>query len=59
KKLPQADEVSREVLLQMRADEQHHADVAQAAGAAKLPFPIRNILMPLTSKVMTGLSAKL
>ncbi|MGB1311893.1 MAG: 2-polyprenyl-3-methyl-6-methoxy-1,4-benzoquinone monooxygenase, partial [Leucothrix sp.] len=50
-KLPQADEVSRAVLLQMRADEQHHADVAQAAGAAKLPFPIRNILMPLTSKV--------
>lgn len=58
-KLPKADEASREVLLQMQADEQHHAEVAQAAGAAKLPFPIRKVLMPLTSKVMTGLSAKI
>jgi len=58
-KLPEADIASRDVLLQMQADEQHHADVAEAAGAAKLPFPIRKILMPLTSKVMTGLSAKI
>lgn len=58
-KLPEADEASRAVLLQMQADEQHHAEVAEAAGAAKLPFPIRKVLMPLTSKVMTGLSAKI
>ena len=58
-KLPEADVASRDVLLQMQADEQHHADVAEAAGAAKLPFPIRKLLMPLTSKVMTGLSAKI
>jgi ubiquinone biosynthesis monooxygenase Coq7 len=58
-KLPLADLASRDVLLQMQADEQHHADVAEAAGAAKLPFPIRKLLMPLTSKVMTGLSAKI
>ncbi len=58
-KLPEADTVSRDVLLQMKADEQHHAEVAQAAGAVKLPFPIRKVLMPLTSKVMTGLSAKI
>jgi len=58
-KLPEADTVSRDVLLQMQADEQHHAEVAEAAGAAKLPFPIRKVLMPLTSKVMTRLSAKI
>jgi len=58
-KLPEGDEASRDVLLQMQADEQHHADVAEAAGAAKLPFPIRKVLMPLTSKIMTGLSAKI
>ena len=58
-KLPKADQASRDVLLQMQADEQHHADVAAAAGAARLPFPIRKIIMPLTSKVMTGLSAKI
>ena len=57
-KLPEADVASRDVLLQMQVDEQHHADVAEAAGAAQLPFPIRKLLMPLTSKVMTGLSAK-
>ena len=58
-KLPAADKASRDVLLQMQIDEQHHADVAEAAGAAKLPFPIRKVLMPLTSRVMTGLSAKI
>jgi len=58
-KLPEADTVSREVLLQMQVDEQHHAEVAEAAGAARLPFPIRKILMPLTSKVMIGLATKI
>ena len=58
-KLPAADEASRAVLLQMQADEHHHAEVAEAAGAAKLPFPIRKVLMPLTSKIMTGLSARI
>lgn len=58
-KLPPQDKVSHSVLLQMKQDEQHHADIAEAAGAAKLPFPIRKILMPLTSKIMTGLSVKI
>ena len=58
-KLPPADKVSHSVLLQMKQDEQHHADVAEAAGAAKLPLPIRKLFMPLTSKVMTGLAAKI
>ena len=58
-KLPEADDVSRSVLLQMQRDEAHHAEVAEAAGAAQLPFPVRKVLMPLTSKVMTGLSSKI
>lgn len=58
-KLPPQDKVSHSVLLQMKQDEQHHADVAEAAGAAKLPFPVRKLFMPLASKVMTGLSAKI
>ena len=56
--LPAADKASHAVLLQMKEDEQHHADVAQDAGAAKLPWPIRKVFMPITAKVMTGLSSK-
>lgn len=58
-KLPPADKASHAVLLQMKQDEQHHAEVAQQAGAARLPWPVRKIFMPLTSKVMTGLSSKI
>ena len=58
-KLPPADKASHSVLLQMKQDEQHHADVAQQAGAARLPWPVRKVFMPLTSKVMTGLSSKI
>ena len=57
--LPAADKASHAVLLQMKEDEQHHADVAQDAGAAQLPWPIRKVFMPITSKVMTGLSSKI
>lgn len=41
------------ILQKMKADEQHHADVAMQAGGAKLPFLARKLLMPLMSKVMT------
>lgn len=41
------------ILQQMKADEQHHAAVAMQAGGAKLPLPVRKLLMPLLSKVMT------
>lgn len=58
-KLPAADKASHAVLLQMKEDEQHHADVAQDAGAAKLPWPVRKVFMPITAKVMTGLSSKI
>ncbi|MGM0594164.1 MAG: 2-polyprenyl-3-methyl-6-methoxy-1,4-benzoquinone monooxygenase, partial [Pseudomonadota bacterium] len=46
------DKRSRAVLEQMHEDEARHADMAQAAGAAPYPTPIKK-LMQLTSKVMT------
>ena len=58
-KLPAKDTPSMAILQQMRIDETHHADVAVNAGAAKLPLPIRKIIMPLTSTVMTLISAKI
>lgn len=50
--IPEHDERSRAVLEQMKADEIHHAQVAQAAGGVDLPAPI-SAAMRLTSKVMT------
>ena len=58
-KLPASDDVSRAILQQMKTDEAHHADVAVKAGAANLPFPIRKIMMPLLSKIMTKISSLL
>lgn len=57
-KLPVDDSRSRAILEQMKIDEEHHADVAVNAGANKLPFPIRRVLMPLMSKVMTVASSR-
>ncbi len=42
------------ILQKMKADEAHHGDVAMQSGGAKLPLPVRKLLMPLMSKVMTG-----
>ena len=50
--VPTHDAKDRAVLEQMRADEIHHADLAQTAGGAELPLPIR-LGMRLASKVMT------
>ncbi len=58
-KLPVADTPSMAILQQMKIDEAHHADVAVEAGAAKLPLPVRKILMPLMSKVMTKTAARI
>jgi ubiquinone biosynthesis monooxygenase Coq7 len=51
-RLPTADEKSRSILEQMRADESHHATVAMESGAAVLPEPVRQ-LMRCASKIMT------
>jgi ubiquinone biosynthesis monooxygenase Coq7 len=56
--LPEADQKSRAVVAQMRADEQEHAQVAKRAGAAELPAPIK-ALMRLTAKVMTTTAYKI
>lgn len=58
-KLPENDNASRAVLEQMKLDEAHHAEVAVEAGAVELPLPIRKFVMPLFSKVMTTVSAKI
>ncbi|MBK1643466.1 demethoxyubiquinone hydroxylase family protein [Thiocapsa imhoffii] len=50
--IPSADQKTRTILEQMKADEVHHAQIAHAAGGAELPAPIRSA-MRLTSKVMT------
>ena len=51
-RLPTADQPSRAILEQMREDEARHAAAAMAAGAARLPLPVR-ALMKSMSKVMT------
>ena len=52
-KLPENDVRSREVVKQMKQDEQQHAEQAITAGAAELPPPVRG-LMKCASKVMTS-----
>ncbi len=58
-KLPQKDNASRAILEQMKIDEAHHAEVAVEAGAVELPLPVRKFVMPLISKVMTTVSARI
>lgn len=53
-KLPASDLPSTVILQQMKDDEIRHGTMAQQAGGAKLPFPIRKLAMPLLSKVMTS-----
>ena len=50
--LPEHDQKTRAILKQMWDDEARHADMAQAAGGAEFPAPIKGV-MQLTSKVMT------
>src|SRR5690625_543830 len=50
--IPESDERSRAILLQMREDELKHATTAEQAGGATLPLPIK-VSMTLMSKVMT------
>ena len=50
--VPADDLRTRAIIEQMKADEIHHADVAQAAGGAELPAPVK-LAMKTVSKVMT------
>ncbi len=51
-RLPEGDSRSRAILAQMKIDEQHHGAVAENAGGAALPRPVRH-LMGIVSRVMT------
>jgi ubiquinone biosynthesis monooxygenase Coq7 len=51
-KLSPEDNKTRAILEQMHEDEARHADMAQAAGGAPFPSPVK-AMMQLTSKVMT------
>lgn len=53
-KLPASDLPSTVILQQMKEDEVRHGQMAQQAGGAQLPFPIRKLAMPLISKLMTS-----
>ncbi|MEJ2116027.1 MAG: 2-polyprenyl-3-methyl-6-methoxy-1,4-benzoquinone monooxygenase [Gammaproteobacteria bacterium] len=54
-RISEGDIKSREVLLQMREDEEMHDKKAQAAGAYELPQPAKK-LMAAVSKIMTKTS---
>lgn len=51
--LPAADEASRRVVAQMKADEARHAQAAQGAGGLPLPLPVR-LGMRAMAKIMTA-----
>ena len=56
--LPETDEKSRAVVVQMRDDERRHGSDALRAGGADLPRPVKD-LMSVVSKLMTGSSYRL
>ncbi|GAA0755547.1 2-polyprenyl-3-methyl-6-methoxy-1,4-benzoquinone monooxygenase [Ideonella azotifigens] len=51
-RLPTEDHASRAIVAQMHADEVRHSEQAEAAGAHRLPPPVRG-LMRVAAKVMT------
>ena len=55
RQLPEQDERSRKILVQMNEDELHHRDTALNAGGVDLPAPVR-IAMTGISKLMTKTS---
>lgn len=56
-RLPAADHESRAILAQMKDDEVRHAAAALKAGAADIPWPVRQ-LMKGVSKIMTTVAFK-
>ena len=57
-RLPEADQASRAIVEQMKADEAKHARMAHALGARELPAPVQT-LMRLSAKVMTAVAQKI
>lgn len=56
--LPAGDHASRAIVAQMADDELRHASEAQAAGAADLPAPVKQ-LMRAAAKVMTTVAQRI
>jgi len=56
--LPAADNTSRAIVAQMKADEIAHAQMAQKAGAVELPAPVK-ALMQVAAKVMTTVAHRI
>ncbi|HBC58461.1 MAG TPA: demethoxyubiquinone hydroxylase family protein [Gammaproteobacteria bacterium] len=57
-RLPQEDSRSRQILLQMREDEEGHANQALESGGKRLPWIVRRT-MKMTAKVMTTLAYRI
>ncbi len=51
--LPEQDQRSRAIVIQMRDDEVAHAEAAQQMGGAELPAPVKGAMRAM-AKVMTG-----
>jgi len=56
--LPAADNTSRAIVAQMKADEIAHAQMAMKAGAVELPGPVKSV-MQLAAKVMTTVAHRI
>ncbi len=56
--LPAGDTASRAIVAQMKDDEVQHARMAQRAGAAMLPAPVK-ALMKMAAKVMTTVAHRI
>jgi len=57
-RLPAGDAASRAIVQQMKSDEVAHARMAERAGAATLPLPVKG-LMTLAAKVMTTVAHRI
>ncbi len=51
-RLPESDLESRAIVEQMKADENHHAQLASAAGASAIPWPVK-MAMRGAARIMT------
>lgn len=52
-RLPENDQVSAAILLQMKHEEIEHGEAAMALGGEPLPWPIRKVVMPTVANLMT------
>ncbi|MFO8153680.1 2-polyprenyl-3-methyl-6-methoxy-1,4-benzoquinone monooxygenase [Thioalkalivibrio sp.] len=53
-RLPEQDNQSAAILLQMKHEEIEHGAAAMELGGRPVPWPVRSLVMPAVAKVMTG-----